>query len=117
MSATSAVDGAQYSVSQGHVITFTASAPGTPITTTLTAGSYYLVASQACWVRVGKDNTDVATVPTTIPSTPNRQLFLPAEFPTPLDIPPGQTAYITAIGETSAGSLRVTGPILTAPNL
>ena len=117
--ATAAVEGAQYLGSRPLIIAYTASAPSTPVSANniIVSGSYYFTPTTGCWVTLGKSNTDVGSaVPTgTQPATATRTFWCAAEENTPVDIAPGVTAYVTAIAETTAGNLRISGPIGVAP--
>lgn len=83
-------------------------------------GGYYLCPSQDCWVKLAAASGSVS-VPSsgaTQPASVNDTAFYPANQSLPLTVPSGSDgtgSFLHVIGDTAAGTLRISGPMQVQP--
>lgn len=78
-------------------------------------GGYYVCPTQDCWIKVAA-KSETVSIPSSGETQPavNDTVFYPANQALPLGIPNGPDgtgSYIHVIGETAAGTLRISGPM------
>ena len=78
-------------------------------------GGYYLCPSQDCWVKLAASSGTVS-VPSSGTTQPvaNDTAFYPANQSLPLTVPNGSDgsgSFLHVIGDTAAGTLRISGPM------
>lgn len=78
-------------------------------------GGYYVCPTQDCWIKVASTSGSVS-IPSSGTTQPavNDTVFYPANQALPLGIPNGTDgtgSFIHVIGETAAGTLRISGPM------
>jgi len=114
----SAIDGTNFEGARSFGFDFTTSQAAAAVA--IEAGSYMLSTTFDCWVGISRLSTTRVTSLAAVNAqpavgSPNNAFKLLAGTYVPLDISPGGSYFISAIGVSASGRLEIDGPIKRAP--